>query len=50
MFICRNPRVPCRSGVLPSIDFSKWADNGANDFHAKPFASNFGFDTLLGKK
>ncbi|XP_034945626.1 peroxidase [Chelonus insularis] len=21
-----NPRVPCRSGVLPSIDFSKWAE------------------------
>lgn len=21
-----NPRVPCNSGVLPHIDFSKWAD------------------------
>ncbi|CAL1684601.1 unnamed protein product [Lasius platythorax] len=21
-----NPRVPCRSGILPSIDLSKWAD------------------------
>ncbi|XP_024938090.1 peroxidase isoform X4 [Cephus cinctus] len=21
-----NPRVPCRSGVLPGIDFSKWAE------------------------
>jgi peroxidase len=21
-----NPRVPCRSGVIPSIDFSKWAE------------------------
>ncbi|XP_015522628.2 uncharacterized protein LOC107226351 [Neodiprion lecontei] len=21
-----NPRVPCRSGILPSIDFSKWAE------------------------
>ena len=22
----RNPRVPCRTGILPGIDFSKWAD------------------------
>ncbi|XP_046675138.1 chorion peroxidase-like [Homalodisca vitripennis] len=21
-----NPRVPCRSGVLPSLDLTKWAD------------------------
>ncbi|OXU24635.1 hypothetical protein TSAR_006149 [Trichomalopsis sarcophagae] len=21
-----NPRVPCKSGILPSIDFSKWAE------------------------
>ncbi|CAH3921033.1 unnamed protein product [Pieris brassicae] len=21
-----NPRVPCRSGILPSMDFSKWAE------------------------
>ncbi|XP_041989109.1 peroxidasin homolog [Aricia agestis] len=21
-----NPRVPCRSGVIPSMDFSKWAE------------------------
>lgn len=24
--ILRNPRVPCRSGVLPSMDLSKWAE------------------------
>uniref|UniRef100_A0A182FMI6 Uncharacterized protein n=1 Tax=Anopheles albimanus TaxID=7167 RepID=A0A182FMI6_ANOAL len=23
-----NPRVPCKSGILPSIDLSKWADYG----------------------
>ncbi|CAH1400800.1 unnamed protein product [Nezara viridula] len=23
-----NPRVPCRSGILPSLDLTKWADYG----------------------
>lgn len=21
-----NPRVPCRSGIIPSIDLTKWRD------------------------
>nr|CAD7454657.1 unnamed protein product [Timema tahoe] len=36
-----NPRVPCRSGILPSMDLSKWADI--------PAAPAFVFDPL-GKK
>lgn len=24
--IYRNPRVPCRSGIIPSVDLNKWAD------------------------
>lgn len=23
-----NPRVPCKSGIIPSIDLTKWADYG----------------------
>ncbi|KAI5748595.1 hypothetical protein M8J76_000496 [Diaphorina citri] len=33
-----NPRVPCRSGIIPSIDFSKWAEfpqGGPNFFNKK---------------
>lgn len=22
----RNPRVPCKSGIIPTIDLTKWAD------------------------
>ncbi|PSN32287.1 hypothetical protein C0J52_19510, partial [Blattella germanica] len=44
-----NPRVPCRSGVIPGIDFTKWADFGAQAAApATPFVSNI-FDQL-GKK
>ncbi|XP_043070897.1 peroxidase [Drosophila grimshawi] len=25
-----NPRVPCKSGIIPSIDLSKWADFGGH--------------------
>ena len=34
-----NPRVPCKSGVLKKIDFSKWRDAS---FHSSPggFFSN----------
>ncbi|XP_026330250.1 peroxidasin homolog isoform X2 [Hyposmocoma kahamanoa] len=47
-----NPRVPCRSGIIPSIDFSKWAEPGPNPFHsgAKQFVSRFDYDPFLGKK
>ncbi|CAH1406028.1 unnamed protein product [Nezara viridula] len=43
-----NPRVPCKSGVLPSIDLSKWADfgQGTNNFHT----TLEGFESLLLKK
>ncbi|KAI4458407.1 oxidase/peroxidase [Holotrichia oblita] len=40
-----NPRVPCRSGVIPSIDFSKWAEY-PNQGHF----DNFAYDPLVGKK
>ncbi|XP_045515165.1 peroxidase [Pieris brassicae] len=43
-----NPRVPCRSGILPSMDFSKWAEPvpfGA----AKQYVSSFGFNSFHGK-
>lgn len=26
--LCSNPRVPCKSGVIPTIDLTKWADYG----------------------
>ncbi|XP_044758013.1 peroxidase [Coccinella septempunctata] len=39
-----NPRVPCRSGVIPSIDLSKWAEFPSGDH----FGSSF-FDPLVGK-
>lgn len=44
----RNPRVPCRAGILPKIDFSKWAEfpNKRSDF-----INPFGFQPIvLGKK
>ncbi|EDW44731.1 GM15238 [Drosophila sechellia] len=25
-----NPRVPCKSGIIPSIDLTKWADFGGH--------------------
>ena len=50
---CRNPRVPCRSGVIPGIDLTKWADYGtpAAVPAATPFVSNLAsiFDHI-GKK
>ncbi|XP_070516525.1 uncharacterized protein Cysu, partial [Cardiocondyla obscurior] len=36
-----NPRVPCRSGILPSIDLSKWAE-----FPATSHASQY--NTIMG--
>ncbi|BES92212.1 Animal haem peroxidase [Nesidiocoris tenuis] len=36
-----NPRVPCKSGVIPTMDLSKWADfGGANHFQGGN--TNFG--------
>ncbi|CAH0673918.1 unnamed protein product [Spodoptera exigua] len=34
-----NPRVPCRSGIIPMMDFSKWAEPAPSPFHgaAKQF-------------
>lgn len=23
---CRNPRIPCRSGIISRIDLTKWSD------------------------
>ncbi|XP_008555718.1 chorion peroxidase [Microplitis demolitor] len=34
-----NPRVPCKSGVLSGIDFSKWAEYPTS--HAAQYVSNF---------
>ena len=50
MFFSSNPRVPCRSGIIPGIDFTKWADFGAPGAvpQGQPFVSNI-FDHL-GKK
>lgn len=46
-----NPRVPCRSGIIPSMDFSKWAEPPpAFPSAAKQFVSNFAYDPYLGKK
>lgn len=48
IYFSRNPRVPCKSGVLPGIDLSKWADfgQGTNNFHT----TLEGFESLLLKK
>ncbi|XP_054268783.1 peroxidase-like isoform X2 [Macrosteles quadrilineatus] len=53
-----NPRVPCRSGILPSLDLTKWADHGGSSSGpsgpsgpAGHFpASGTAFDPLFGKK
>ncbi|XP_075228376.1 peroxidase homolog [Lycorma delicatula] len=51
-----NPRVPCKSAVLPSIDLTKWADfSGSPTGQGShiPFNSNLhgtAFDPLFGKK
>ena len=39
-----NPRVPCKSGVLPRIDLNRWRDAS---FHAAPSQS---FHNGFGKK
>lgn len=37
-----NPRVPCKSGILPSLDFSKWADYSgqASAANSVPFVAD----------
>ncbi|CAB3250571.1 unnamed protein product [Arctia plantaginis] len=35
-----NPRVPCRSGILPQMDFSKWAEPAPFHGPAKQFMTN----------
>ena len=39
-----NPRVPCKPGVLPRLDLSKWRDA---TYHAAPSGS---FHNGFGKK
>ncbi|KAL0832005.1 hypothetical protein ABMA28_001504 [Loxostege sticticalis] len=34
-----NPRVPCRSGIIPSMDFTKWAEPAPFQGSAKQFSS-----------
>ncbi|KAG8323517.1 peroxidase activity protein [Homalodisca vitripennis] len=48
-----NPRVPCRSGVLPSLDLTKWADFSGSPTGQGAFntpVTGTAFDPLLGKK
>ncbi|CAD0200334.1 unnamed protein product [Chrysodeixis includens] len=45
-----NPRVPCRSGIIPSMDFSKWAEPAPFHGAAKQYVSSFTYDPYLGKK
>ncbi|CAG4982446.1 unnamed protein product [Parnassius apollo] len=35
-----NPRVPCRSGIIPQMDFSKWADPVPFHGPAKQFVTD----------
>ncbi|CAK1579275.1 unnamed protein product [Parnassius mnemosyne] len=35
-----NPRVPCRSGIIPQMDFSKWADPVPFHGGAKQFVTD----------
>jgi len=39
-----NPRVPCKSGVIPSIDLSKWAE-----FPTQSAFTNNYYEPLIGK-
>ncbi|XP_022901639.1 peroxidase [Onthophagus taurus] len=39
-----NPRVPCRSGVIPSMDLSKWAE-----YPSEHNFNHFNYDPSLGK-
>ncbi|ALC46288.1 CG5873 [Drosophila busckii] len=32
-----NPRVPCKSGIIPSIDLTKWADYGSHGLDSSVF-------------
>ncbi|KAL5282648.1 HPX5 family protein [Megaselia abdita] len=34
-----NPRVPCKSGIIPSIDLSKWADYLSTDYAPHHYVS-----------
>jgi len=37
-----NPRVPCKSGVLPRIDLSKWRDASYHSAPSPTFHQGFG--------
>jgi len=37
-----NPRVPCKSGVLPRLDLSKWRDASFHSAPAPTFHQGFG--------
>merc|ERR1711910_16147 len=37
-----NPRVPCKSGVLPRIDLNKWRDASFHSAPSSTFFSGFG--------
>lgn len=37
VFLYRNPRVPCRSGIIPSLNLNKWADFPTSSSNVDPF-------------
>merc|ERR1719479_469783 len=37
-----NPRVPCKSGVLPRLDLSKWRDASFHSAPSSTFFNGFG--------
>lgn len=46
-----NPRVPCKSGIIPSIDFTKWAEY-PQAAYAQHYANDYSgqFDQFVKKK
>ena len=37
-----NPRVPCKSGVLPRIDLNRWRDASFHSAPSQSFHNGFG--------
>lgn len=40
----RNPRVPCKAGIIPSIDLSKWADYNQGQYSPNQYVSKLVFN------
>lgn len=45
-----NPRVPCKSGIIPSIDLTKWADYDQYSPHQYQYLNDVPSDSIIYKK